>query len=264
MTWTFETDPTSTNSWLGAIRKAAIRSLDMIVPPQCLLCETQVERGQSAGLCSHCHYGLTLIADPVHPITGAPLPFAVDGDALTAFVLLSPPVWRKARAAVIYEGTGRDLVHALKYRDSDACARVMARLMVRAGRELLLPESVIVPVPLHWRRMVSRQYNQSELLAQEMGLLTGLAVSSHAVVRTRATRSQVGLDEPARRRNVGDAFSVPDRSVSDIRGKSIVLVDDVMTTGATAEAAAKALLSAGAVCVDVVTFAGVGQDHDLS
>ena len=242
-------------------RRLGLWLLDRLVPPQCPLCGTPVERGP--GLCPPCHSRLVLIGDPVHPVTGAPLPFTVEGDALDRFVTLSPPVYRRARAAVAFEGAGRDLVHALKYRDRHDCAPLMADLLAVRARAILDPEAVLVPVPLHWRRHWSRRFNQSALIADALARRTGLDLVADALRRVRSTRPQVGLGEADRRENVRRAFQVRHRRLPDTRGRTVILVDDVMTTGATVEAAARTLMEAGAFAVDVACFAKVVNDADL-
>ncbi len=237
------------------------RVLDLLLPPICPLCTAPVV--SSPGLCARCHAELTLISAPIHPITGQPLPFPVDGDALASFTALVPPVYRRARATCVFDGAGRNLVHALKYRDRHDCAELMARLMERAGRELLDPRAILVPIPLHWRRQWGRRYNQSGLLAAALSRQAGLPCIADALRRDRATAAQVGLTEAQRRANVARAFSANPRRLPEMSNRPVILVDDVMTTGATVEAAARALMEAGAFAVDVLCFAKVVNDADL-
>lgn len=237
------------------------RLLDLLLPPICPLCAAPVV--SSPGLCAQCHADLTLISAPIHPITGQPLPFSVDGDALANFTALAPPVYRRARAACVFDGAGRDLVHALKYRDRHDCADLMARLMARAGRELLDPRVILIPIPLHWRRQWGRRFNQSALLAAALSRQTGLPCIADALRRDRSTSPQVGLTEAERRANVARAFSVNHRRLPEIGNRPVIIVDDVMTTGATVEAAARVLMEAGAFAVDVLCFAKVVNDADL-
>lgn len=234
---------------------------DLLVPPRCPLCDVRISRGP--GLCGDCHPQLTLISDPVHPITGEPLPFRVNGDAFDVLADKAPPVWRRARAAVAFSGAGRDLVHALKYRDRHDCVPLMARLMARAGNGFWADNAVVVPVPLHWRRQVSRQFNQSALLARQVAREMDLPLVLDAVVRSRATRPQVGLDEAGRHGNVARAFKVPGKGRDEITGRPVILIDDVLTTGATAQAVARTMMEAGAFAVDVLTFARVTDKDGL-
>jgi ComF family protein len=155
------------------------------------------------------------------------------------------------------------LVGRLKYGDRPELARFCARLMAAAGRDLWAREPVLVPVPLHAGRLRFRRYNQSLLLACELGKLTGLDVDPHFVMRHRNTRQQVGLSGDGRLRNVQGAFSAHPRLVERLRGQAVVLVDDVYTTGATVKSVTRVLRRAGAGDVDVVTFARVVIGDDL-
>ncbi|MEM9206886.1 MAG: ComF family protein [Pseudomonadota bacterium] len=170
----------------------------------------------------------------------------------------SPAPYRKARAAAVFGETARELVHLLKYRDRHDCAPVMAQLMERAGLEMIESADVIIPVPLHFSRLLARRYNQSELLSRHISKRTGCASDSSLLKRKRATKPQVSLRGSERRTNVEDAFAVPDHHLSTVRGKRILLVDDVFTTGATVNACTRALLQAGVYRVDVLVFAIAG------
>lgn len=194
---------------------------------------------------------------------GTPFPYDQGSEMVSAAALADPPPWDRARAALLFDDVARGLIHALKYRDRHEAAAVMARLMWRAGSELLADTPIIVPVPLHRLRLWTRRYNQSALLAREVSRLSGAPLRPGLLKRHRATRSQAGLGEKERRRNVGQAFAVPDEGRATVRGRNIVVVDDVLTTGATAGACARALKVAGARRVDVLTFALVPQPKRL-
>jgi ComF family protein len=166
-------------------------------------------------------------------------------------------VYRRARAAVRYDDVARTLVHALKYQDRTDLAPTMGRWMARAGGEILNEADVLVPVPLHWRRAWRRRYNQSGALAQAIARYSGLPVAGDALRRTRPTEQQIGLSRTARAANVQGAFRVADDRIADVQGRRVVLVDDVLTSGATANACARALLRAKAAQVDLLVFARV-------
>jgi ComF family protein len=138
----------------------------------------------------------------------------------------------------------------------------MAGWMTRAGSELLAAADVIVPVPLHRRRLWWRRYNQSALLAQAVAGQSGRPLASAALARVRATAQQVGLSADERDRNVRGAFRVPVEQKPAVAGRRVLLVDDVYTTGATVRAATRALLRAGATAVDVLVFARVVKGGD--
>jgi ComF family protein len=177
--------------------------------------------------------------------------------------IAAPPAWDAARAAVAYEGVARQIVQAFKYRDRTEAGELMARLTARAARDLLQDADAVVPVPLHRLRLWQRRFNQAALLAQRLASAANRPYAPDLLVRTRRTRRQVGLDHEGRRRNMRNAFHVPDAVAWAVAGRRIALVDDVRTTGATAEACAKALKSAGAAHVSVVTFALVLEPHRL-
>jgi ComF family protein len=156
-----------------------------------------------------------------------------------------------------YDDVARTLVHALKYHDRTDLAPTMGKWMARAGRELLAQADVLVPVPLHWRRGWSRRYNQSGALARAIGRQSGVEVATEALRRVRATEQQIGLSRAQRACNVQGAFKVAPDRMADIQGRRVVLVDDVLTSGATTDACARALLRAKAAQVDVLVFARV-------
>jgi ComF family protein len=151
----------------------------------------------------------------------------------------------------------RDMVHGLKYRDRTEGLALFGRWLARAGEALFADDPVLVPVPLYRGRLWRRRFNQSAMLAKAVSLETGLAANLYCLKRTRATVSQIGLSAEQRRRNVAGAFAVPESRRGDLAGKEIILVDDVITTGATANACARILKRAGAARVDVLALARV-------
>jgi ComF family protein len=153
------------------------------------------------------------------------------------------------------------MVQALKYGDRLDLAPAMARWMALAGRELLAEADALIPVPLHWRRLWSRRFNQAAVLAKMISRLTGVPVAYHALRRVRATRQQVGLTQAERATNVQGAFKVSAEGRSDTHGRRLVLIDDVLTSGATLDNCARILLRAGAANVDALVFARVVQAH---
>jgi ComF family protein len=186
-------------------------------------------------------------------------PFGVDQGtgALSGDAIVNPPPYRRARSVAAYGDVAKKLVQQLKYNDRTDLAPWMAEWMVRAGAELLADCDLILPVPLHSWRYLSRRFNQSAELARAMARKSGKPFDPAALVRTRRTKQQVGLGARQREDNVRGAFQVPDHKLIAIAGKTVLLVDDVYTTGATINAATKALKKAGAKAVDVITFARV-------
>jgi ComF family protein len=171
--------------------------------------------------------------------------------------IADPPGYRKARAAVRYDDVARTLVHALKYGDRLDLAPTIGRWMARVGAELLPDTDVIVPVPLHWRRLWARRFNQSALLAAIVADPGTKTVVHDALKRVKATPQQVGLSKSERALNVQGAFRVDPERKAEITGRGVLLVDDVLTSGATVDACSRALLRAGARHVDVLVFARV-------
>ncbi|MFN3889814.1 MAG: ComF family protein [Beijerinckiaceae bacterium] len=167
-------------------------------------------------------------------------------------------MWTKARAVARYEdGPARQLVHRLKYGDRLELALNMGGWMARAGAELLAGAHVLVPIPLHRRRLFSRRFNQAAALAQAVSAASGVPADPLALARIKATVPQVGLTRAQRADNVQGAFRVPDEARPRIAGRRVVLIDDVMTSGATANACGRALLRGGAEQVDLLVFARV-------
>jgi ComF family protein len=171
--------------------------------------------------------------------------------------IADPPAYARARAAVRYDDVARTLVHALKFQDRVDLAPAMGRWMARAGQPLLADADLLVPVPLHWRRGFSRRYNQSGALARAIGKQSGVPVAIDALRRIRPTAHQIGLSRAERAANVQGAFRVPPKKRGEVQGRRLVLVDDVLTSGATVDACARALLRAKAASVDVLVFARV-------
>jgi ComF family protein len=240
---------------LGSAVRAALGSLvDVALPQLCATCREPVE---GAGLCPACWSKLSFIAPPYCARLGIPFPFDGGPGLLSLEAIADPPAYHRARAAVRYDDIARKLVHALKYGDRLDLAPLMGRWMANAGRELIADADALVPVPLHWRRQWARRFNQSALLAEVIAAASGRTVAHGALKRVKATPQQVGLGKAERAHNVQGAFRVPADGKADVAGRKLVLVDDVLTSGATLDACARALLRAGAAAVDALAFARV-------
>jgi len=189
-------------------------------------------------------------------------PFAADygPGLLSPAAMADPPVFRRARAVAQYDDGARALVHRLKYGDRLDLAPALGRMMARAGAELLGEADVIVPVPLHRERLWRRRFNQAMALARAVAASSGVALDPFLLARVKRTQSQVGLKKAQRAENLQGAFRVPAEAKARLKGKRVLLVDDVFTTGATANAASRALLRGGAEAVDVLAFARVVTD----
>lgn len=237
--------------FIGATARLA---LDIALPTQCVACRAPV-RGE--GLCASCWSRVSFIERPYCERLGIPFVYDPGPGLLSMEAIADPPSYGRARAAVRYDDVARALVHALKYQDRTDLAPVLGRWMARAGVEILADADVVVPVPLHWRRGMARRYNQAAMLAMALGRQARVPVAHDLLCRTRHTEQQVGLSRADRAANVQGAFAVPDASKAAVRGKRIVLVDDVLTSGSTTDACARALLRARASRVDVLVFARV-------
>lgn len=238
-----------------AVRAALARLADIVLPPLCLACRAPVH--SHGGLCPECWARVDFIQAPLCDRLGIPLPYAVGERIVSAAAMADPPVFDRARAVAAFGDVTRDLVHAYKYRDRQEGLALFARWMARAGAELIGEAHMLVPVPLYRLRLWRRRFNQSALLAERIGRLTGVAYDPFVLQRTRRTASQVGLTVEQRQRNVAGAFAVPAARKDDVKGAHILLIDDVLTTGATANACARTLKRAGAAQVDVLTLARV-------
>jgi ComF family protein len=228
---------------------------DFVLPPTCPGCRGTV--ADSNALCARCWAAIRFIAPPLCPVYGTPFSYEMGEGIVSAEALADPPPFRRARSAAIYGDVARRLVHQLKYYDRPHLAQVMARTMRRAGHELISDAMLIVPVPLYRWRLWSRRFNQAALLAEALSKLSGVPADAFILQRVKATRQQVGLSAAQRADNVRGAFRVAPRGAPRIAHVRVLLIDDVYTSGATAKAATRALLRAGAACVDVLTFARV-------
>jgi ComF family protein len=238
----------------AALRAALGLAVDVALPRLCPACREPVS---DAGLCAGCWSKLSFIARPYCERLGIPFPFDSGPGLLSMEAMADPPAYGRARAAVRYDDVARTLVQAFKYGDRLDLAPVMGRWMANAGPELFDGADALVPVPLHWRRQWARRFNQSALLAEVVGKAGHLPVAYTALKRVKATPQQVGLSQSQRAANVQGAFRVPGEGKGEVAGRRLILIDDVLTSGATADTCARALLRAGAANVDVLVFARV-------
>jgi len=239
----------------GGLRSALRLALDIALPPLCPSCREPL--GDGVGLCAACWSKLSFIEPPYCARLGIPFVYDPGPGLLSMEAIADPPAYDRARAAVRYDEIARKLVISFKYADRLDLAPMMGRWMARAGRELLADADALLPVPLHWRRLWARRFNQAAALAGAISDISGVPVQHGALKRVRATPQQVGLSKPERADNVQGAFKVPPEQKAEIAGKRVVLIDDVLTSGATVDTCARALLRAGCAHVDVLVFARV-------
>jgi ComF family protein len=239
-----------------ALRLAARTTLDLVYPPSCLVCRAATS--DLGTLCPACWAKMRFIERPYCERLGIPFAQDLGAGLLSPEAIADPPVYQRARAVVRFDdGPARALVHLLKYGDRTEMAKPIGRWMARAGIELLETANLIVPIPLHRHRLATRRFNQAAALAQSISSVCGVPTDFLALERVKPTPPQVGLSKLQRAGNVQGAFRVADAARLRISGRRIVLVDDVLTSGATTNAAARALLRGGAAQVDVLVFARV-------
>jgi len=242
---------------VAALRNIGARALDLVYPPVCMACR----RATAAhfALCPACWTQMRFIERPYCERLGTP--FDVDlgqPGLLSPDAIANPPVFARARSAVKFDdGPARLIAHRLKYHDRLETARPVGSWMARAGAELLDDADLLAPVPMHRLRLVGRRHNQAALLAQAVSRETGVPAEMQALERVKPTPPQVGLSRAQRAANMQGAFRVTEAGKLAVLDRRIVLIDDVMTSGATANAAARALMRARARRVDVLTFARV-------
>ena len=231
--------------------------LDLLLPPHCALCDAPV--AAPGLLCAECFRQTGFITEPFCSRCGVPFANAALGgpERLCPGCRLTPPVFRCARAALRYDAQGRRLILPFKHADRTELSAVLAPHMARAGATLLSDADLLVPVPLHRARLFQRRYNQAALLAQAVGRIAGRPCLPDALLRTRATASLGEKSAAERAAEVVGAFAVRPSHAARLSGKRVLLVDDVMTSGATANACAEVLLAAGAASVDVLAAARV-------
>jgi len=234
------------------------RILDLVLPPTCTGCGCQVVSAQT--LCPECWSQLSFLSTACCDACGYPFSYEVPNRTLCGACVANPPPFDHARAALVYDDHSRTLVLGFKHADRTEAAELYAKWMVNAGRDLVMAVDVIVPVPLHWTRLFQRRYNQAALLAHQMGKLVGKPVLADGLARIRKTPSQGRLGRMARARNVQGAFSVSPRHMAKLKGKRVLLVDDVYTTGATLRTAARVLKRAGCGGVEALVLARVVRE----
>ena len=245
-----------TRALSGGLRYARRAALDLVYPPFCIACRGAVTEG--GALCPSCWTHVRFIERPYCERLGTPFAQDLGPGLISPEAMASPPVYNRARAVARFEdGPARQMVHRLKYSDRMELARPMGLWMARAGAELLADAHLLISVPLHRRRMWSRKFNQAAALANAVSALSGVPSKPQLLRRVKDTASQISMSRAQRIENVQGAFKVLDEDRIWLDGRNVILVDDVLTSGATVNAAARALFRGGAARVDVLVFARV-------
>jgi predicted amidophosphoribosyltransferase len=234
---------------------------DLIWPPRSLLSDAIVN--QPGSIEPHLWAQLVFLSSPCCARCGFPFESEAGPGALCGACIAAPPAYDRARAALAYDDLSRTLALDIKRGARRDGLPVFAAWMALAGAELIAECDLLAPAPLHWTRLIARRFNQAAWLAQALGARTGKRVDLFALARPARRKSQAGLDFGQRRRNVAGAYRVTKGGARRVNGKNVLLIDDVFTTGATAEACAKALKRAGAGRVDVLTLARVVRPSDV-
>lgn len=233
--------------------------LQMIYPPQCLSCDELVT--SDFGLCGTCWRDTPFITGLVCDCCGMPLPGeAPSGPVHCDDCLMLPRPWARGRAVMLYKDKGRVLVLRLKHGDRIDLARPCADWMLRVARPILQPGMLLAPIPLHWLCFFTRRYNQAALLSGALARLTRLEHCPDLLLRPKSTQSQEGRSKDARFAAMAGAVRVNPRRQGLMQGRHVLLVDDVMTSGATLTAGAEACLASGASRVSILVLARVAKD----
>ena len=243
--------------------RSALLALDFLLPPHCPCCDTQVQA--QGTFCAGCFSGLNFITAPLCRRCGLPFGSAAQGGLAGVCLTCTahPPPWHEARAAWIYDDAARRLILPFKHADRQELAEVLARHMARAGRALLARADVLVPVPLHRWRLFRRGFNQAGSLGRALCKHGDGALIPDALRRIRRTPTLGPLSAAERARILQGAFAVRPSCAARLRGARVLLVDDVMTSGATAAACTETLMAAGCAAVDVLVAARVPDPRRL-
>ncbi len=242
---------------LSLARRTGSAALNLLLPPHCPGCHARLPEPDH--LCAACFVGCHLIAPPLCTACGVPFAHAGQGGAggMCPNCLAQPPAFRAARGAMAYQGIGKDLILRFKYASETGLANLFAPLMCRAGADLLSRATLIVAVPLHPTRLRARGYNQAVLLGRAIARRTGLPFLPDALIRTRATEKLRNTSALDRAQTMLGAISARASRLPRLAGQHILVIDDVMTSGATLSACANALREAGAKSIDGLVAARV-------
>jgi ComF family protein len=243
--------------FINTARNILIQCVDTVLPPRCVVSGDMVDKqGMIAG---SAWAKLNFLAPPLCVQCGIPFDFEVESGVKCSACLDRPPPFETARAALKYDEHSRDMILGFKHADKTFAVRAFIPWLMRAGEGMLEEADLLVPVPLHYRRMIARRYNQSAIIAQSLSKASRIPADVDAIKRIRATKVQGFMKAAERHKNVKAAFSLNPKA--DVKGKTIILIDDVFTTGATAKECTKTLLKGGAAKVHILTLARVVREE---
>lgn len=220
----------------------------------CLTCDAYVEK--QGGCCARCWSSLRFISEPHCPVYGTPFSVDMGEGVLSIEAIANPPPFDRLRAVMLYDDLARKMISTIKYSDRTDLIPWVSNWMRVAGKELLGEADLVVPVPLHKSRLRMRRFNQAGEMARRI-CEDKAQFRPEVLLRRKSTKQQVGLSEKERERNMSGAFSVTEEMKIHVKGKRVLLVDDVYTTGSTVKAATRALKRGGASNIDVLVFAKV-------
>lgn len=240
---------------LTLIKQVLQSSVDFILPPRCLLC---YERTVDAhNVCASCWQGLTFISKPQCVKCGIPFEYGMADNLSCAPCLDKQPEFNQMRSAVVYNDISRHLVLCFKHGDMLQLSKLLSRWMHTAGKEIISRSDILIPVPLHFTRLMWRQYNQAAILSNQIAKLADKNKHNEILTRNRYTPSQGKKTYKERVKNVKSAIQINPKYADLICGKNVLLIDDVYTTGATINECCRILKAGGASSIDVLTFARV-------
>lgn len=237
----------------GSALKGPAGLLDLLLPHRCLACDCGL--GEGPGLCPSCWSKVRFVEAPWCESCGRPFEIDPQDGLLCAACIAEPPLFDAARAALIYDEGSRPLVTGFKYADRTDFARAFGGWLTRAGSDVLEGADWLVPVPLHPWRLWMRRYNQAGILASAISRETLVPVLYDGLLRVRHTRQQVGLTASKRRRNVAGAFRVNPKRAAMMKDAHIVLIDDVVTSGATISACLRVMRRQKPASISVLSLA---------
>lgn len=235
---------------------------DFLLTRRCSVC--MAELATAPALCPTCWMDLHFIKSPICARTGVPLPFDLGPESVSLSAMRFPSAYDRARSALIYNGTARQLIHKFKFHNRPEIAALLTPWLQTCGQDFLQDADYLIPVPLHLFRIVSRRYNQSAELARMLSQSSGVPMKVEWLRRVKKTSQQVGMTRDMRRKNLKNAIEVKPNKVAALAGKNIILIDDVITTGSTVTACAKTLRKAGVARIDVLSVARVVMHESVA